>query len=609
MNLDSDLDAARRDFHAGRFAECIAACDRGLARMPGSELFLTLKAMALEGLGRYAEGADAFRELATRQPQSNRHWCNLGLMLRYAGLFDEADEAFRRSLAIDPRAYVTLLNHGLLLLDMGRLGEARHRFLDALDLVPDSIEAAIYAARACYDCGDARRAAELIPPPSVWHTLDADLRHELVMALMSAGRAEEAERLLDPGHLAETDSRTLARLASLHERTNRIDSAEALLERFRATASPDDLDLRADALTVEASIAMRRRDYRRAEAAAQALLELSLPPTAHISAWFVLAAIADKEQRTDEAMARLGQAHAMQLELAARIMPEVALSGEEPLRSSTLLMQPEECAFGDVTAGAVKSPVFIVGFPRSGTTMLEQMLDAHPDFVSMDEQPILQHCIEAMHPMGVEYPHALARLGAAQLDALRTIYWRDVARLVTLREGQVLVDKNPLNILRLPMIARLFPDARIILALRHPCDVVLSCYMQNFRSPTFMTLCASLERLSKSYTNAMRNWIHHEELLRPNVLRLRYEETVEDFPRQVERIADFLRIADHAHLARFSEHAAAKRYISTPSYSQVVEPVNARAKGRWQAYRRYFEPVLPLLQPVADHWGYRFDPA
>ena len=155
----------------------------------------------------------------------------------------------------------------------------------------------------------------------------------------------------------------------------------------------------------------------------------------------------------------------------------------------------------------------------------------------------------------------------------------------------------------------MFPSARIILALRHPCDVVLSCCMQNFRSPAFMTLCSSLERLSRSYVNSMQNWIHHEALLQPNVLRLHYEDTVADFPNQVERIADFLGIEEHGHLARFSEHAASKGYISTPSYSQVIEPVNTRAKGRWQMYRNYFEPVLPILRPVADHWGYGFDPA
>jgi tetratricopeptide (TPR) repeat protein len=613
MSFDSHLDAARRDFHAGRLDECIAECDRALVGFPGSEVFLTLKAMALQAQGRYPDAAEVFRALAAAQPGAFGHWSNLGLMLRYAGRLDEAREAFRHSLAIAPRAYDTLINYGLLLLDMGRLGEARHRFLDALEVEPHSPEAAIYAAGTCFECGDIRRAAELIPPPAVWPVLDADLRHDLAMALINVGRVDEAERLLDPSHLADADPKTLARLAMLHERTNRLDSAEALLARVRAQVGEDDLDLRTDALTVESALAMRRRDYPRARAVTDALLALSLPPAAQASAWYTLATIADKEKRPDEAMAHLARAHALQLQLAAEMVPEVALSDDEPLRIATKWMRAEECGFADAPLPAASaspaSPVFIVGFPRSGTTMLEQMLDAHPRYASMDEQPILQRCIERMQALGHEYPHALERLDAAQLEEVRAVYWHEVGRVLTLAEGQVLVDKNPLNLLRLPMIARLFPDARIILALRHPCDVVLSCYMQNFRSPAFMTLCSSLERLSKSYVNSMQNWIHHQALLRPNVLRLQYEETVADFPHQVERIAAFLGIEDHDHLARFSEHAAAKGYISTPSYAQVIEPVNTRARGRWQMYRRYFEPVLPILQPVADHWGYGFDPA
>jgi tetratricopeptide (TPR) repeat protein len=609
MNPDAYLDAARRSFHAARHPECIAECDRALALVPGSELFLTLKAMALQELGRYAEAADVFRQLVTQAPDAFRHWSNLGLMLRYAGRLDEARDAFRRSLAIEPRAYLTLINYGLLLLDMGRLGEARHRFLDALEVEPQSPEAAIYAASTCFECGDIRRAAELIPPPSVWPALDADLRHDLAMALINVGRVDEAERLLDPRNLDDADPKTLARLAMLHERTNRLDSAETLLGRVRARAGEHDLDLRTDALTVESALAMRRRDYARAQTATEALLAMELPPAAQASAWFTLATIADKEKRPDAAMEYLARAHTLQLQLAAEMVPDVALSDDEPLRIATKWMTPEECGFADVSSPAVEAPVFIVGFPRSGTTMLEQMLDAHPRYASMDEQPILQRCIERMQTLGHEYPHALDRLDGAQLDDIRAVYWHEVSRVLTLAPGQVLVDKNPLNLLRLPMIARMFPSARIILALRHPCDVVLSCYMQNFRSPAFMTLCSSLERLSKSYVNAMRNWIHHQALLQPNVLRLHYEVTVENFPGQVERIADFLGIEDHAPLARFSEHAAAKGYISTPSYSQVIEPVNSKAKGRWQMYRRYFEPVLPILQPVAEHWDYRFDPA
>jgi hypothetical protein len=131
--------------------------------------------------------------------------------------------------------------------------------------------------------------------------------------------------------------------------------------------------------------------------------------------------------------------------------------------------------------------------------------------------------------------------------------------------------------------------------------------MQNFRSPAFMVLCSTLERLAKSYVNAMRFWIHHQPLLCPDALLLRYEDTVSDFEAQTAVIADYLGIADRAPLADFAAHAARKTYISTPSYSQVTEPVNTRAVARWEPYRRYFEPVFPILEPVARHWGYALE--
>jgi hypothetical protein len=210
-----------------------------------------------------------------------------------------------------------------------------------------------------------------------------------------------------------------------------------------------------------------------------------------------------------------------------------------------------------------------------------------------------------MESKGLAYPYQLDQLGQADLADLRALYWAESAKVADIAPGKTLVDKNPLNMLRLPMIRRLFPDARVILALRHPCDVMLSCYMQNFRSPAFMVLCSTLERLAKSYVNAMRFWIHHQPMLCPDALLLRYEETVSDFGRQLEVIADYLGIADRSPLADFAAHAAGKKYISTPSYAQVTEPVNTRAVARWEKYRAYFETVFPLLEPVARHWGYR----
>jgi hypothetical protein len=214
-----------------------------------------------------------------------------------------------------------------------------------------------------------------------------------------------------------------------------------------------------------------------------------------------------------------------------------------------------------------------------------------------------------MESKGLTYPYQLDQLTDDDLQELRELYWAESRKVANITPGTTLVDKNPMNLLRVPMIRRLFPSARIILALRHPCDVILSCYMQNFRSPAFMVACSTLERLAKSYANSMRFWIHHQPFLCPDALVLRYEETVSQFEHQVHVIGDYLGIVDHAPLAEFAAHAARKKYISTPSYAQVTEPVNARAVARWERYRAYFEPVFPILEPVATHWGYALDGA
>jgi hypothetical protein len=170
------------------------------------------------------------------------------------------------------------------------------------------------------------------------------------------------------------------------------------------------------------------------------------------------------------------------------------------------------------------------------------------------------------------------------------------------------VDKNPLNMLCLPMIMRLFPEARIILCLRHPCDVLLSCYMQPFRSPAFMVLCSSLERLARGYVDAFEHWFRHVEVFAPRVLEWRYESVVSRFDEHLARLGQFLQLEDSSPMARFAEHAQAKGYISTPSYAQVTEGIHRKAVNRWHAYRDKFETVLPILQPMMERLGYDTQP-
>jgi hypothetical protein len=189
-------------------------------------------------------------------------------------------------------------------------------------------------------------------------------------------------------------------------------------------------------------------------------------------------------------------------------------------------------------------------------------------------------------------------------DELRKLYLIMVSEKIPRRWDAQLVDKNPLNMLWVPLIYRLFPRAKFILAVRHPCDVILSCYMQNFRSSILGAACADLPRLASAYVGAMDYWLQNVSIFQPDVLVSRYEDLVEDFPGHTARIAQFLGLDDSTPMLRFDQHARDKGYIATPSYDQVIEPVNRKGMNRWTRYQQEFELVLPTLERMLRHWGY-----
>jgi hypothetical protein len=166
-----------------------------------------------------------------------------------------------------------------------------------------------------------------------------------------------------------------------------------------------------------------------------------------------------------------------------------------------------------------------------------------------------------------------------------------------------LIDKNPLNILRLPAIARLFPNARIVLAVRHPCDVLLSCFMQHFRAE-FAWQCRDLETLALAYRRTFDFWYQQAAILRPAVHEVRYETFVAGFEPQVRALAEFLDLPWTDALLEPGENARRRGFIAAPSYAQVVQPVHSRSVGRWHAYERWFEPVLPQLEADFARWDY-----
>lgn len=604
----SDIARVMAAVQAGDAVRAEQDCRRLLRVQPEHETALVLLAIALQRQRLPLRAAAIHERLTVLYPGSAVHWTNLATVLREVGRLDEAEEAYRIALRLAPDDAGIQGNLGLLYKERADYPNARRYLVQAARALPDDHEFCIYAAMACCECGDNADAAELVARWREWLPLGAELSVDLAWLFTQTGRIADAELLLgDSLRLDGARPRTLARMVGLLERVNRLQDADALLATLPAPETLSDPGDQAEVISALGVMAQRGRD----PAAARALLERLIAMTTEVNHLgnlnFALAKTCDKQGDTLAAMQALQRGHAAQMQKAAQLVPELLQPGLPPLSPALIRMTAAQAAGWPAPkedTDTLATPIFVVGFPRSGTTMLEQMLDAHAGLASMDEQPFLQGVSEQVIQRGLQYPEALGELDPATCTALREHYWKQVRTVVNLREGQRLVDKNPLNLLHLPLICRLFPDAPIILALRHPCDVILSCYMQNFRAPGFQVLCSSLERLAGGYVNAMQYWIHHEALLKPRVLHLRYEDLLDDFDAEVARIGSFIGVADATALRHFDRHARAKGFISTPSYAQVTQPPNKSAVDRWRRYQDHFTPLLPNLHDVMEHWGY-----
>lgn len=577
---------------------------------------LLLLGLAQQATGRLQPAVATFRRLAQLHPDVSAYWNNLAITCRQAGDLSGAAQALMTALSLAPHDAELHYNLGLLQMQQQQWLPARQSLLEAARLAPHFIEARLQAAYACHVCGDQTQQASMLDGAMRWPAQAAEQALVLSAMLSVQGDVDAALHVLAQAHLPAEPAAAVMRLritaqrVLLHERSNRIEAAQRELEQL----SPDLLDAlpdharlaRADGWRAHAVMAMRDGAHAEAEAFYRRTLPDATDDESEASAAFGLASALDRLGRYADAWQALQQAHAAQLRIARHIVPELLPPDSQPLQvSGDQVGRGVHAAWKPLIAPDHRhSPVFVLGFPRSGTTLLEQMLDAHPDFQSMDERSYIHDLIEGMQLVGQHYPADLAELTQQDADQLRGAYRRLVHQAVPGLGERRLVDKNPLNMLCLPMIMRLFPQARIILCLRHPCDVLLSCSMQPFRSPAFMVLCSSLQRLARGYAQAFEQWRHDAEVFAPNVLEWRYESVVGAFDQQVARLGRFLETTDASPMTRFAEHARGKRFISTPSYAQVTRGIQRGAIGRWQHYREQFEPVLPLLQPWIERLGY-----
>jgi tetratricopeptide (TPR) repeat protein len=418
--------------------------------------------------------------------------------------------------------------------------------------------------------------------------------------ISGARLAYERATALDPNYVEP-----LAGLAWLDAQAGDTDSARSRTHRA-LTLSPSNVL----ALLALASADLQDRDL---AAAADGLATLQQDPAlTPLNRSIVLGLAGDLLDAQDRPAEAFAAHTASNAQLKALNGPHFEAPGQE----SALGQVRRLAAWFDMTdpqlwressparrrASDPKAHVFLVGFPRSGTTLLENVLAAHPEVVSLEEKDLLAPAA-ASYLASNEGLVRLARIGSGEALRQRDAYWAMVRGHGVEPRGKVFIDKMPLASVQLPLVAKLFPNARVLFARRDPRDVVLSCFRRRFGMNPSMYQLLTLEGAAAFYDAVMGLSERYREILPLAQHIVRYESLVEDFEGTVRSACDFLGLERDTGMADFAARARS-RGISTPSAAQVARGLNREGQGAWRRYEGQMNPILPLLAPWVERFGY-----
>ncbi|MDA8363901.1 MAG: sulfotransferase [Gammaproteobacteria bacterium] len=553
MNSRS-LDARIQDLlglvHANRLTDARNLGMKLRAAAPGRREVISILGAVHGQLGEFAQAESCYSALVAVDPRELRHQSYLGLGLARVmqGRWEEALAAFDSMLALQPGYAEGHKQTGCLLRDLGHHDSAITHLREAIRLAPDDIAAIVYLANI----------------------------------LIYRGRMEEALALCDhglsrhPGHPEAIASRAL-----ILEKQNRPDAAWECLR----LALPGTSDSSGFAI-VYARLAPRYGESGRAKLMLEDLLaRRTWAPSQRRELHHALANLHDGSGEYDTAFTHYQAANALS---PHRFEPEDARRKAEEIMG---FFSEENLPEADAAPQGAPVPLFIVGMPRSGTSLVEQMLACHPEVTAAGELEILENLERRMPELlgrTEPYPGCLRGATREAMNALAKPYRDAIAAIAS--GARYVSDKLPGNYERIGLIRKLFPDARIIHVFRDPRDTCLSCYFQNFGKN--LTYSSNLRSLGAVYGIYQRLMDHWRSTPGSGMLDIRYETLVTDPEREVRKLLEFCALPWEARCLEFHK---SDRYVNTASYAQVRQPLYQSAIGRWRHYETHIGALIEAL--------------
>ena len=582
-------------YRTGQNAAALMLCDAASVAGDPSFRLARLGAFLAQETADYTTAIALYRKIVAKFPSDWSSWNNLGNALSSDGQVAEAIQALDQAIEFAPDSQPIRVNLANALIEAGDGDRARDVLNQAAADVPGDPAPLLSLFGMYQKLGWEVDAYAAITEAARRAPQDAAIQSDLGQEASKRNDYAIAEQAFETALSLDAGlGPTYVGLASLYERTNRETELDPLIER--ATANGVD----APSISfIEALLLKRANNFEAAFAALEAAGDVIIPGRKHHLRGVML----DRLGQSDEAFAAFSAMNQYWLEDPSKpreraaqfrdvIARDMALTTPDWVRSWSPPPVPDGRA----------SPIFLVGFPRSGTTLLDTMLMRDPRVAVLEEEPFLTEMETALGG-----PEAFATLDQAALQRGRDLYFELVGKTIELNPGTILVDKHPLHLNKVPVIKRAFPDARFVLALRHPCDVLLSCYLTNFRINNAMANFLDLEDAATMYDLTFSNWEQARAAFALPVGTVVYERLVEDTARELRPLFDWLGLdwpgdeGDHRVAAR------ARGLVTTASYAQVTEPIYQRAAGRWHRYADQLAPVFARLQPWVERFGYALE--
>ena len=553
------------------FNKAIKCYDKAIKLKPNYAEAYNNKGNILKELGKFSESLDCYTKAINFKPDYAEAYNNKGNILKELGKFRESLDCYTKAINFKPDYAEAYNNKGNILKDIGKLDESLNCYREAIKINSQYLNA---------------------------HNNLGNLFVELGKLTESIASFDYAIKI-DPYFIVSFVNKIKA-----YEAFNKVKEAKKILLVARNLKIENiDLDI------IDSKICIREKKY---QIGKKILIPMSkkinkLNLNQKIEIFFLLGKIYDYLEDYKKSYLSFVESnkYSMISFQSLQIDQNKYLNSIKNIKKSYTENITKKLEIENIKDNDLKYPIFLFGFPRSGTTLLHVILNNHPDIEVIEEQPIVTNVITKFEDILGKYPKNFNKLNSKNIKLFEKIYLNEIDKYRKNKNKKLYIDKLPLNFVHIALINRIFPKSKIIFAVRHPCDVILSCFMQNFVPNEAMINFYNLKDATKLYIHVMSVWKKAIQFLNLNVHYVRYENVVSNINSETKKLSSFLNIPWSNSMINYHEKIKkSANKIKTPSYNQVSEKIYLKSKFRWKNYSKYFSPIINELKPWIKFWKY-----